>query len=763
MARFAYLAADGRGVGWFDRDEAEAAGRFWAGKVDRRVPESRFDLYRTADGRWVEGLFDLRWKRYRPGLTLSTDPEYSNAPAFAERSPERAAGWFTGNGHELPDVLCDELDARRPPAAGSTSATPAEPCHAGSGSNWESAKFEGEPPESRWARLLSGEYGADPETKSLVLAEKWAASGGDTERRDVAAREAVRWLSEELAESVRTGRLYLEAYPSAEFFGFFADHADDGLGRALGAVTRCLDDGHEFGPEVTAAVWLAESHHRWLTGRRDLRDPEEAGQAVERLARISKVLHSALRAEAPLTDASGPSAGGHHPSTRLAGTTTDAAGTGGPATSPLSAPGSKTLPDRPAPRVGSPEVPLTLDDSAAGRASAGATGTGPNAGPTPAVPEEVTAMITPQQEALHRRLIAELQESNGRLRLRLLDSTDPAEARAILAKIAGHDLSMAQHRMTLEAHGCDAGAGAGPSTGADAMEALEAFWVRLEAFLNVMLGYRVQTDPDPLSTIVAMTDRGESYSLTSPAGYAEGVIEARKRVNEWELPSAQRDLFGQASEEFDLLCERCGCPSDSGDMSRLGPLEKDDHHFRALRELVIERIPMRDRASVGRHQSPARSATGRDTTAEALDESSSRNRRGVTPARAAWVSRAGMKVLPPAPALAAGETRPPNAGIKTLRVGDDPMTGVTDRSPSVEQLRELVEALGVFAFADDHESYSIPWRQELFRLPHFVRLADALRPLRGRDLKAVGWPSKVSGWLPAALALTYKIFDIIAY
>jgi hypothetical protein len=88
-------------------------------------------------------------------------------------------------------------------------------------------------------------------------------------------------------------------------------------------------------------------------------------------------------------------------------------------------------------------------------------------------------------------------------------------------------------------------------------------------------------------------------------------------------------------------------------------------------------------------------------------------------------------------------------------MADDP-----DRTPTVAQIRELTEAVGRFAWADDRSSYPGQWwRQEDDRLQPFVRLAEALRPLRGLGAPR-GWPP----WVPLAdlIRETAAAFDAIA-
>ena len=86
------------------------------------------------------------------------------------------------------------------------------------------------------------------------------------------------------------------------------------------------------------------------------------------------------------------------------------------------------------------------------------------------------------------------------------------------------------------------------------------------------------------------------------------------------------------------------------------------------------------------------------------------------------------------------------------------MSAATPPTPSLEQLRELAKALERFLWHDESSSFPVPRAQEAHRLPGFLRVADAVRPLR--DLQeAHGWP----GWLKEFIPQLIKTFDVLAY
>jgi hypothetical protein len=122
------------------------------------------------------------------------------------------------------------------------------------------------------------------------------------------------------------------------------------------------------------------------------------------------------------------------------------------------------------------------------------------------------------------------------------------------------------------------------------VEAIELFWDVLRQFLNIMLGYGSELDHDPLNTTAERFLEGGTVEYSNPAGYAECVIIVRGRVNWQALPDDECALFLKASENFDRLCERCGCTPDSGDLSGLRPPPFDDPHYLALKNLVNGRI-----------------------------------------------------------------------------------------------------------------------------------------------------------------------------
>ena len=85
-------------------------------------------------------------------------------------------------------------------------------------------------------------------------------------------------------------------------------------------------------------------------------------------------------------------------------------------------------------------------------------------------------------------------------------------------------------------------------------------------------------------------------------------------------------------------------------------------------------------------------------------------------------------------------TAEPFRGVKAMPESSGP-------TPTVEQMTELVGAIGRFAFDDEG------LRTRLFGGKRksdsgFLRLLTRLRPLSEPDWKAEGWPEWVSGWLP---------------
>lgn len=131
--------------------------------------------------------------------------------------------------------------------------------------------------EARWLRWERGEYAADPETKLLVLHERWESAGDDFARRDSVVRRAVIWVVEELRECVRLGRSFLNALPAhyrespdtssaliepyRAFFELYVWRVEECLKRALVMAYRC-QEAEAMGWELSAAVSIAEAHFR---------------------------------------------------------------------------------------------------------------------------------------------------------------------------------------------------------------------------------------------------------------------------------------------------------------------------------------------------------------------------------------------------------------------------------------------------------------------------------------------------------------------
>jgi hypothetical protein len=78
--------------------------------------------------------------------------------------------------------------------------------------------------------------------------------------------------------------------------------------------------------------------------------------------------------------------------------------------------------------------------------------------------------------------------------------------------------------------------------------------------------------------------------------------------------------------------------------------------------------------------------------------------------------------------------------------------------PTLQQMEELVRALEQFVWHDGRSFFDAPWAQEKHRLPGFVRVVDAMAPLRGIT-KYEGWPR----WLPTLIDHIAMVFDVIAH
>lgn len=124
------------------------------------------------------------------------------------------------------------------------------------------------------------------------------------------------------------------------------------------------------------------------------------------------------------------------------------------------------------------------------------------------------------------------------------------------------------------------------------MDDLNSFWKTLRRFLNVMLAYRVQVDPDPLGTVRDLIERRQPVTITNPLGFAEGVVDARDRVDVNRLSADERALFSSAAEYLDGLFLNCGFSPE--DPSELRPPIEGDPFLRALNALVAEQIPPRE-------------------------------------------------------------------------------------------------------------------------------------------------------------------------
>ncbi len=152
------------------------------------------------------------------------------------------------------------------------------------------------------------------------------------------------------------------------------------------------------------------------------------------------------------------------------------------------------------------------------------------------------------------------------------------------------------------------------------MDNLECFWDSIREFLNVMVGFRVGTVPDPIATAVEAIFKGERVEITNPIGYTECVIHAMSRVVPEELPNDQGSLFHSARWHFERFLGRYGDRSADGDLQWIGPPGADDPDALALKELVTGRIPSpaRSLAPTAPPEPPA--ASGGEAKAETTIE-----------------------------------------------------------------------------------------------------------------------------------------------
>lgn len=83
---------------------------------------------------------------------------------------------------------------------------------------------------------------------------------------------------------------------------------------------------------------------------------------------------------------------------------------------------------------------------------------------------------------------------------------------------------------------------------------------------------------------------------------------------------------------------------------------------------------------------------------------------------------------------------------------------VDRRTPSTEQLDELAKSLEQFVWQDEPSFCTDNLSQEKHRYPGFVRVVEAVRPLRNLN-GTEGWPT----WLVELIAALIKAFDVLAY
>jgi len=133
--------------------------------------------------------------------------------------------------------------------------------------------------EARWARWESGEYAEDPETKLLILMERWHAAKDDPYARGRVALRAAVWLLEELSECVRLGRSYLLVAPNPddsplgpyhELVGLFHWRIQECLRRAVAMAEHSRE---AMSMELQAAADIACKHYsRVFSAPSDLED-----------------------------------------------------------------------------------------------------------------------------------------------------------------------------------------------------------------------------------------------------------------------------------------------------------------------------------------------------------------------------------------------------------------------------------------------------------------------------------------------------------
>lgn len=88
-----------------------------------------------------------------------------------------------------------------------------------------------------------------------------------------------------------------------------------------------------------------------------------------------------------------------------------------------------------------------------------------------------------------------------------------------------------------------------------------------------------------------------------------------------------------------------------------------------------------------------------------------------------------------------------------------PASPTTPLIPSLDQLRAVADALGaLFRQVEQSIWLSCCWQQEEHVEPWFVRMADALRPVRSQARSVQGWPHRVGRGLP----LVIEAFDEVA-
>ncbi len=114
---------------------------------------------------------------------------------------------------------------------------------------------------------------------------------------------------------------------------------------------------------------------------------------------------------------------------------------------------------------------------------------------------------------------------------------------------------------------------------------LDWFWHHLRDFVQIVECSGLETDPNPLGSILDATFIGESITATSPEGFAYQVRKAIQAVDSDQLSLVDSNRFDCASRWFAKFCSKHGYLGEPDDDLFIPNL--DDADFVALRKLVI--------------------------------------------------------------------------------------------------------------------------------------------------------------------------------